>query len=96
MAVTKAWKVYGLDGHRQRESFFKSTRWDFSEGDNIRIVECDRADTTGTHDYVIVRITRNTEEECDRELDGQLSDGIFENSRIGKIELCEINAKEEE
>ena len=60
MAVTKTWKVYGVDGHRQRESFNKSRKYDFS-------VTCD------------------TEEECIAELEGQLSDGIFENSRVGKV-----------
>ena len=34
----------------------------------------------------IIRITRNTSEECQEELEGQLSDGIFENSRVGVIE----------
>ena len=40
----------------------------------------------GTNEYSIVRITRNTAEECLQELEGQLSDGIFENSRVGVIE----------
>lgn len=44
------------------------------------------SDQTGTNDYSIVRITRQTAEECQEELDGQLSDGIFENSKFGKIE----------
>ena len=68
--ITRAWKVNGVLGHRQRESFNKSYKWDFSEGDNVRI-------------------TRNTSEECEAELNGQITDGIFENSRVGFIE--EIN-----
>ena len=44
------------------------------------------SDITGTNDYSLVKITRNTEEECELEIIGQVSDGIFENSRIGKVE----------
>ena len=84
--ITRAWKVYGAEGHRQRESFNESYRWDFSEGNDVRIIEVDNADKTGTHEYSIIRITRNTASECARELDGQISDGVFENSRTGRIE----------
>lgn len=84
--ITRSWKVYGAEGHRQRESFNESYRWDFSEGNNVRIIEVDNADKTGTNEYSIIRITRNTACECARELDGQITDGVFENSRTGKIE----------
>lgn len=87
--VTKSWKVYGFLGHRQRESFNKSYKWDFSEDDNVRIIEVENSDKTGTNDYTIVRITRNTDEECEAELNGQISDGIFENSNVGDIEEIE-------
>ena len=89
--ITRSWKVYGAEGHRQRESFNNSYRWDFSEGNDVRIIEVDNADNTGTNDYSIIRITRNTAGECERELDGQITDGVFENSRTGRIEeifLC--------
>ena len=86
MAVTKTWKVYGADGHRQRESFFESVHYDWSNNRwGVRIFEADNFDKTGTHDYTIIRITRNTADECDRELEGQISDGYFENSRTGKV-----------
>ena len=86
MAVTRAWKVYGIDGHRQRETFGPSVRWDWSnKEDGVRIFEADNFDKTGTHDYTIVRITRNTEKECDEEMEGQITDGYFENSRVGKV-----------
>lgn len=84
--VTRAWKVYGIEGHRQRESFFESYKYDFSEGSKTRIIEVKNADITGTNEYSIVRITRNTSEECYDEFLGQLSDGIFENSRVGHFE----------
>lgn len=83
---TRTWKVYGQDGHRQRISFQPSFCWDFSKDDDVRIIDVECADKTGTNDFVIVRITRNTADECEREFFGQLSDGLFENSRYGKIE----------
>lgn len=86
MAVTRAWKVYGVEGHRQRESFCKSTKCDFSENGKTRIIEVLNSDQTGTNEYSIIRITRDTAEECQEEFDGQLSDGVFENSRTGWIE----------
>ena len=84
--VTRAWKIYGANGHRQRESFGKSYKYDWSKGNDIRIVEVENSDKTGTNMYSIIRITRNTSEECDRELEGQLFDGIFENSNFGIVE----------
>lgn len=83
--VTRAWKVYGAYGHRQRESFNPSYEYDFSQGDNIRKISVENSDKTGTNEYTIIRITRNTSDECVSELDGQLSDGIFESSRTGSV-----------
>ena len=81
------WKVYGADGHRQRESFCPSYVYDFSnEKDGVRIIQVDCADKTGTNDYVFVTITRPTIKLCYEEFNGQLSDGIFENSRVGRVE----------
>lgn len=84
---TKSWKVYGADGHRQRESFGPSVRYDFSDSNGIRLIDVLNADETGTNEYSIVTITRNTEQECDQEFAGQISDGIFENSKVGKVEV---------
>lgn len=84
--VTRTWRVYGQSGHRQRESFHTSRHWDFSDEENIRIIDVQNADQTGTNEYSIVRITCNTAEECKAELDGQLSDGLFEDSRYGEVE----------
>lgn len=39
MAVTRTWKVYGAEGHRQRESFCDSQKYDFSENGKVRILE---------------------------------------------------------
>lgn len=89
MATTRTWKVYGAEGHRQRTSFWPSVRYDWTgEHEGIkgtRIFEVINSDKTGTNDYSIIRITRDTAEECEAELEGQLSDGYFENSRTGKI-----------
>lgn len=84
MAVTRAWKVYGAEGHRQRESFCDSYTYDWTKCEDVRKIDVENSDKTGTNDYSIIRITRNTAEECERELDGQISDGIFENSRVGE------------
>lgn len=89
MAITKMWKVYGAEGHRQRTSFWPSVRYDWTgKHERIkgtRIFEAINSDKTGTNDYTIIKITRDTAEECDAELEGQISDGYFENSRTGKV-----------
>lgn len=85
--ITRSWKIYGAEGHRQRESFCESHKNDFSnEIEGVRIIAVENCDMTGTNEYSIIRITRNTAEECELELWGQIDDGIFENSRTGKIE----------
>ena len=84
--IKKSWKVYGLDKHRQKESFNNSCIYNFSKENDIRIIEVENSDKTGTNEYSIIRITRNTVEQCIRELEGQLSDGIFENCRVGYVE----------
>lgn len=94
MAVTRAWKIYGKDGHRQRESFGESYRLDFTEDNNVRILEVLNSDITGTNEYSIVIITRNTAEECESTLFGQIDDGAFENSRTGKEEEIPLSELE--
>lgn len=86
--TTRTWKVYGMyngEQHRQKMSFTPSKRYDWTKDGNVRIVELLNSDITGTNDFTLVRITRNTAEECERELDGQLSDGLFENVRTGEV-----------
>ena len=84
--VTRTWKVYGQEGHKQRESFNNSQVYDFSKDGHTRILAIENADKTGTNMYTIIRITRDTAKECEEELWGQITDGVFENSRTGKIE----------
>jgi hypothetical protein len=83
---TRQWKVYGRDGHRQKISFEPSVVYDWSKDGITRIVELVNSDKSGTNEYTIIRITRNTEELCRAELDGQISDGVFENVAVGKVE----------
>lgn len=83
--ITRTWKVYGKESDL-RESYNESYTYDFSKNGYIRILEVLNSDKTGTNEYSIIRITRDTAEECWKELKGQLSDGIFENSRTGKVE----------
>ena len=91
--VSKAYKVYGEDGHRQRMSFGPSVRWDWSnEYDGTRIFEAVNSDITKTNEYSMIRITRDKESQCEDEMSGQVSDGYFENSRVGKI--VEIDPQE--
>ena len=94
MAIARVWKIYGKDGHRQRESFGESYRLDFTEDNNVRILEVLNSDVTGTNEYSIVIITRNTAEECESTLFGQLDDGIFENSNTGKEEEIPLSELE--
>lgn len=86
--VTRIWKVYGAEGHRQRESFAPSQAYDWSTEGDARIVCVHNADQTNTNEYSVIAITRNTAEECESELWGQVYDGIFENSRVGRVEEC--------
>lgn len=88
---TRVWKIYGAEGHRQKESFNESYEYDFTRGDNVRVIAVENSDKTGTNEYSIIRITRNDDEECWNELMGQLMDGIFENSKCGKIEEIEVD-----
>lgn len=84
--VTRSWKVFGTRGKPQSESFLPSCRYDFSNNyDGIRILKLENSDITGTNLYTVIHITRNTAEECQHELDGQISDGFFENSAVGKV-----------
>lgn len=87
--VSVNFKVYGLPKHSQRESFAPSERHDFSTAGNVRILETFNSDRTGTNDYNILRITRETREECFDELECQLSDGLYENSERGGYQVID-------
>jgi hypothetical protein len=80
------WRVYGNPGQQQMETYDESFRYDFSEPGDTRIIEVDNYDITGTHEYAVVRIIRNTYEECYAEFSGQITDGIFEEYYVGHTE----------
>lgn len=81
--ITRTWKVYGVEGHRQRESFRKSASFSTVNG---REIEVENSDKTGTNDYTTVRITAENEDACYDELIAQIDDGVFENSKVGRYE----------
>ena len=81
----KFWKIYGEEGHRQKQSFgksFDSTTWD---GVKYYVV---REDLTKTNEYVLFGVVLDTpdRERADDELKAQIYDGIFEGCRVGKVE----------
>lgn len=83
--VTRSWKVWGENGRRQRQSFNESFKYDFAElvsdiyyDGSHDVLEVENYDKTHTHDYSIVRITRNTAEECFKTLQHQITHGVFE------------------
>lgn len=78
MTIQKCFEVRG-----SRESRFPSYGYDFSNNEETRIIEVFCSDKLKTNDFVIVRITRDYEDECYEEMFGQWTDGIFEN------EVCE-------
>lgn len=94
--VTRAWKIYGREGHRQSMSFEPSMAyiWHHERSewykDRLHIIlTLLNADVTGTNDYTICIITAPTAAECEAELSGQLDDGFFENCRYGVVEECD-------
>lgn len=91
MKTRRTWKVYGAEGHRQRESFSPSHALEDCTGGKVEILN---ADKTGTNDYTVIAISAETAEECERILWGQLSDGVFENSAVGKVTEVKSSGKE--
>lgn len=76
--VTRVWRVYG------EEELDKSCKCDFSnEQQGVRIIEVENSDITGTNKYMIVRITRNTVDECEHEFWNQYFHGVFKNLKLG-------------
>lgn len=92
--MTKMWKVFGVTGHRQKVSFQPSKTYFFERESGSVAVGVFNADITGTNDFSVVVVSAPNDLECENEFSAQLSDGVFENARIGRIE--EINGGEEE
>lgn len=90
MAVTRMWKVYGREGHRQAMSFEPTVRYDWSTKDETRKVEFINSDETGTNEYTLVRITCDSAMACANEIDGQITDGYFEDVCVGGAEEVKV------
>ena len=74
-SVTRAWKVWSSIYELVKEE--KDLHYDWSNAEcGTRTVDIQPSEENG---FVVVSITRNTAQECERELEGQLSDGLFEN-----------------
>lgn len=84
--VTKAYKVYGRDGHRQGASFLASVSYEIRKKDTTVLIVIENADLTGTHNYSLVTIIAESAEECRDILEAQISDGYFENHHVGRVE----------
>lgn len=99
MTVTRAWKVYGVAGHRQRESFRPSYVCSSDrarENGDFYALEVINGDITGANDYTILCVTRETAKECEEEFNGQISDGVFENARTGDaVEITSLSEIEQ-
>lgn len=80
-------KVYGRDGHRQKESFNKSKLYDFSKENDIKKILVLNSDFSGTNLFSEIYILRNSEEECYNTLWSQISDGIYENYNVGQVDV---------
>lgn len=88
-------KVYGAPGHRQRMSFSDSVNWDFTDKlEGTRLLEISNFDKTGTHDFTLIKVVRDTKEGAEDELSGQITDGYFENACVGKVEIVSEGAIE--
>ncbi len=84
-------KVYGAAGHRQAASFGKST---FHPNIGGVAIEFRCADVTGTNEYVELVVYCNNLVYCMRHCFAQISDGIFENCRTGRISVKSFNYSE--
>lgn len=79
-------RVYGRDGHRFKGSFLDST--EFTTWRGSRVIH-KGADKLGTHEYSEITIFENDVDSAHYALEAQLSDGLYENYRVGRIEIIE-------
>lgn len=85
--IRVTFRVFGKEGHRQRASFGRSFEFSTSDGAHI---ECLCEDRTYTNRFAEIVITANSFTRCAVELNAQLSDGIFESCKVGKIIINDI------
>lgn len=82
---TKMYKIYGRDGHRISESFHKSRDYEYSASEKMSQIRVINGNITRHHNFIYVIVTADSPSECEHNMWGQLSDGIFENMRFGKV-----------
>lgn len=82
--MKKTFRIYGADGHRMKYSFEPSVKYDWSKGDEVRVIDIRCADKTGTNDYIDIEISTSGRSP-EAELMAQIEDGLFEDMRIGNI-----------
>lgn len=84
---TRIFKAYGAEGHRIKESFSTSHSFETErDGEKLNVsVLC--SDVTGHNDFVLVVITGDSQEKIFEEIDGQITDGIFENQNVGNVQV---------
>ena len=86
----KIYKIYGKEGHRQKESFNESHIYRSFNKNEICITY--NSDMTNTNEYSILAIIK--EKSCKHSFEtilfSQLSDGIYENCNTGNIEEITI------
>ncbi len=85
MTVTRTFRVYGRLGHRQREAFRTSYDFALSNAEVPCAFSVRNSDKTGTNAYSELVISSVSAEQIEHNLFAQVDDGIFENSRVGKI-----------
>lgn len=85
MTVTRTIRVYGAAGHRQRESFRASYDFALANSEIPCAFSVRNSDKTGTNAYSELVISSVSAEQIEHNLFAQVDDGIFENSRVGKI-----------
>lgn len=82
---TKMYKIYGREGHRIAESFHKSRDYDYSTPEKMSQIRVINGNITRHHNFIYVIVTADTPEECEHNMWGQLSDGIFEDMHFEKV-----------
>ena len=82
-------RVYGVDGHRQKISFLKSSFYDWSKkGVKLRKISLINSDLLNNNNqFSLIVAESDSREDCAIEINGQLSDGAFENAKTGKVEI---------
>ncbi len=85
MKVTRTFRVYGVEGHRQREAFKPSYDFELKNTEIPVRFSVRNSDKTGTQAYSEVAVSSVSAAHIEKELFAQVEDGIFENSRTGEI-----------